>query len=90
MSHFNFALHHRPGQSMGKADVLSRRSDNGSGVGDNENVTLLFPELFAIWALKGVTAVGEENTFRTSEGNSALQAPRSLWPRQLPSFTNGM
>ena len=45
---------------MGKADVLSRRSDHSSGVGDNENMTLLQPELFAIHTLEGVMAVGEE------------------------------
>ena len=45
---------------MGKADALSRRSDHGLGTGDNENTTLLQPELFAIWALEGVAAVGEE------------------------------
>ena len=45
---------------MGKANTLSRRSDHGLGAGDNENMTLLFPELFAIWGLEGITAVGEE------------------------------
>ena len=28
LSRFDFTLHHRPGQSMGKADALSRRSDH--------------------------------------------------------------
>src|SRR3979490_1402861 len=60
LSRFDFTLHHRPGRSMGKADALSRRSDHGLGAGDNENMTLLRPELFAIRALEGVTAVGEE------------------------------
>ena len=41
LSRFDFTLHHRPGQSMGKADMLSRRSDHGLGAGDNENMTLL-------------------------------------------------
>ena len=45
---------------MGKVDALSRRSDHGSGMGDNENMTLLQPDLFAIWALEGITVVGEE------------------------------
>ena len=45
---------------MGKADTLLRRSDHGWGAGDNENMTLLRPELFTIQALEGVTAVGEE------------------------------
>ena len=46
---------------MGKADALSRRSDHGSGMGDNKNMTLLWPDLFTIQALEGVTAVGEEH-----------------------------
>ena len=45
---------------MGKADALSRRSDHGSGAGDNDTMILLWPELFAIRALEGVTAIGEE------------------------------
>ena len=45
---------------MGKADVLLRRLDHGLGAGDNKNMTLLQPELFAICALEGVMAVGEE------------------------------
>ena len=45
---------------MGKADALSRRSDHGLGAGDNQDITLLHPELFAIRALEGITAVGEE------------------------------
>jgi len=45
---------------MGKANALSRISDHDSGTGDNENMTLLWPELFSIRALEGVAAVGEE------------------------------
>jgi hypothetical protein len=43
---FDFTLHHKPGQSMGKPDALSRQADHGSGQGDNDNLTLLSPELF--------------------------------------------
>ena len=46
---------------MGKADTLSRRSDHSLGAGDNKNMTLLQPDLFANWALGGVMAVGEEH-----------------------------
>src|SRR3979490_1279701 len=60
LSRFDFTLHHRPGRSMGKADALSRRSDHGLGAGDNENMHHRWRELFAIRALEGVTAVGEE------------------------------
>ena len=45
---------------MGKSDVLSRCSDHRSGSGDNANITLLGPSLFAIRALEGVTAIGVE------------------------------
>jgi len=60
LARFDFALHHRPGKSMGKPDALSRRADHGTGSEDNSNITLLTPDLFAIRALEGIEAVGEE------------------------------
>ena len=57
---FNFLLHHRPGKTMGKSDALSQRSDHGSGVNNNDNLTLLTPNLFAIRALKGLEVSWEE------------------------------
>ena len=45
---------------MGKSDVLSRRSDHGSGAEDNQNLTLLTPGLFSIRALEGLQVTGEE------------------------------
>jgi hypothetical protein len=45
---------------MGKPDALSRRADHGSGQGDNDNLTILAPELFRIHALAGVRLEGEE------------------------------
>jgi hypothetical protein len=48
LSRFDFTLHHKLGQSMGKPDALSRRADHGSGQGDNDNLMLLGPELFWI------------------------------------------
>src|SRR6202040_3721483 len=47
LSRFDFAMHHRPGCSMGKSDALSRRADHGMGTRDNDNMTLLCPECFA-------------------------------------------
>ena len=45
LSRFNFTLKHVPGSKMGKADVLSRRSDwEKGGEGDNKERTLLKPE----------------------------------------------
>jgi hypothetical protein len=45
---------------MGKPDALSRRADHGSGQGDNDNLTLLAPELFRIHALAGTRLEGKE------------------------------
>jgi len=45
---------------MGKPDVLSRRPDHGSGNQDNDDLVLLKPELFAIWALERISMKGEE------------------------------
>jgi hypothetical protein len=60
LSRFDYALHHRPGRTMGKADALSRRADHGTGATDNEGITLLAPEMFVIRALEGVEVEGEE------------------------------
>jgi hypothetical protein len=58
---FDFTLHHKPGRSMGKPDALSRQADHGSGQGDNDNLTLLAPELFRIHVLAGVRLEGDEH-----------------------------
>jgi hypothetical protein len=61
LSRFDFTLHHKPGQSMGKPDTLSRRADHGSGQGDNNNLMLLAPELlFRIHVLAGIRLEGDE------------------------------
>jgi len=60
LARFDFILHHRPGTSMGKSDALSRRADHGSGSSDNDNMTLLTPDLFAIRTLEGIEIFGEE------------------------------
>jgi hypothetical protein len=46
---------------MGKPDALSKRAGHGSVQGDNNNLTLLAPELFHIHALAGVRLEGEEH-----------------------------
>jgi hypothetical protein len=46
---------------MGKPDALSRQADHGSGQGDNNNLTLLAPELFQIHALAGARLEGDEH-----------------------------
>ena len=45
---------------MGKSDVLSQRSDHGSGAEDNQNLTLLTLGLFSVRALEGLQVTGEE------------------------------
>jgi hypothetical protein len=45
---------------MGKPDALSRQADHGSGQGDNDNMTLLAPELFRIHAPAGARFQGDE------------------------------
>jgi transposase InsO family protein len=60
LSRFEYTLHHRPGRTMGKADALSRRADHGDGSMDNDNVTLLSPELFTIRAIEAMEVEGEE------------------------------
>ena len=60
MARFDFILHHQPGKTMGKSDTLSRRSDHGTGMKDNQDLTLLTPGLFATRALEGLQVVGEE------------------------------
>ncbi|KAG5724724.1 hypothetical protein E4T56_gene8003 [Termitomyces sp. T112] len=45
---------------MGKPDALSRRADHGTGAGDNDNIVLLKPELFAICTLEEIVAQGDE------------------------------
>ena len=45
---------------MGKSNALSRHADHRSGGGDNADMTMLPPSLFAIHTLKGVTAIRAE------------------------------
>jgi hypothetical protein len=45
---------------MGKPDALSRWADHGSRQGDNNNLTLLAPELFRIHTLAGARLEGDQ------------------------------
>ncbi|KAG5729071.1 hypothetical protein E4T56_gene3114 [Termitomyces sp. T112] len=60
LANFDFSLHHKPGWSIGKPDALFWRVDHGMGEGDNSNIMLLRPELFAIQAMEGLTVNGAE------------------------------
>jgi hypothetical protein len=46
---------------MGKPNALSRQANHGSGQGDNDNLTLLAPELFRIYVLAGTRLEGKEH-----------------------------
>ena len=48
LARFDFVMHHQPGKSMGKMDALSHWADHGSSAGDNDNIVLLTPNLFAV------------------------------------------
>jgi len=60
LARFDFLLHHRPGHTMGKPDVLSRRADHKNRALDNENVVLLWPEFLVVHALEGMELAGVE------------------------------
>ena len=47
MQDFHFTLHHIPGKSNSKADILSRRPGFEKGVNDNDDITLLPEHLFS-------------------------------------------
>jgi hypothetical protein len=88
LSPFDFTLHHKEGRSMGKPDALSRRADHRSGQGDNDNLTLLAPELFRIHALAGMRPKGKERNILCEVQHSlkdgvqeevVAKAARELW-----------
>jgi hypothetical protein len=61
LSRFDFTLHHKPGRSMGKPDALSKWADHRSRQGDDNNLTLIAPELFWIHALAGTRLEGDKH-----------------------------
>jgi hypothetical protein len=88
LSRFDFTLHHKPGRSMGKPDALSRWADHRPGQGDNDNLTLLAPELFQIHALTGMRLEGDERNILREvwcslkvdvQEESVAKAARELW-----------
>ncbi|SJL06708.1 uncharacterized protein ARMOST_10050 [Armillaria ostoyae] len=46
LAEYHFTLHHKPGASNKKADLLSRRADHPQGQDDNDEITVLSPEHF--------------------------------------------
>jgi len=60
LARFNFIMHHHFGKSMGKTYALSHWSDHRTGSEDNDNMVLLTLSFFAVQALEGLEAAGEE------------------------------
>ena len=46
LANYHFMLHHHPGRTHVKADLLSRHAGHDKGENDNEGITLLKPEVF--------------------------------------------
>jgi hypothetical protein len=87
LSRFDFELHHQPGRLMGRPDALSRRPDHGVST-DNEDVTLLRPELFHLRALSGLAVSGPETEIlrdiRASlSGEPHVEEPIALMAKEL-------
>ena len=59
LSWFDFTQHHKPGKLMGCPDTLSRQPDHRAST-DNQDVTLLQPELFRIRATEGLEVSSPE------------------------------
>ncbi|KAG5716926.1 hypothetical protein E4T56_gene8535 [Termitomyces sp. T112] len=60
LANFDFLLLHKLEQSMDKLDALSKQAGHGTGAGDNDNIVLLKPELFAIHALEEIVVQGDK------------------------------
>ena len=90
LARFDFIMHHRPGKSMGKTDALSRRSDHGTGSEDNDNMVLLTPSFFAVRALEGLEAAGEERgilkDIRRGTRDGEKEEPVAKAARELPEL----
>jgi hypothetical protein len=72
---------------MGKLDALSRQANHGSGQGDNDNLTLLAPELFRIHALAGVRLKGDERNILREVQCSLKVDDDNLNTTQTPECT---
>jgi hypothetical protein len=83
---------------MGTPDTLSRRADHGSGQGDNDNMTLLAPELFKIHALAGARFQGDEQNILQEvwhslkggvQEESIAKAAKELWKEKSRGTVKG-
>jgi len=92
LARFDFLLHHRPGHTIGKLDVLLRRADHGNRVLDNKNIVLLRPEVLAVCALEGMELTGIEQKILSDihKGNQNKDQEELIAKvaRELQSSTN--
>jgi len=93
LARFDFLLHHRPRHTMGKPDVLLRRSDYQNKASDNENVVLLWPEFLAVRTLEEVELTGIEQKILSNickgNWNGDQEEPIARAARELWGSTNG-
>jgi hypothetical protein len=87
LSWFDFALFHQPGRLIGRPDVLSRCLDHSARF-ENLDVTLLWPELFQIWAMEGIAVDGPEipllhDVWKVFANELELEDPVALVTREL-------
>jgi hypothetical protein len=74
-------------ENIDKPDALSRRADNRSGQGDNDNLVLLAPELCWIHALAGIRLEGNKhNILQEVQCSLKDDVQEESVPRQLGSF----
>jgi len=88
LARFDFKLIHYPGHSMDKPDTLSWRLDHSKGTSNNEDIVLLWLELIAVRALKGLHLEEPEQDMlkEIRQGNQkgnqeepVAKAVRELW-----------
>ncbi len=61
LAEYHFSLHHKPGASNKKADLLSRRADHEQGKEDNDEVIVLKPEHFQALVMPTIEEIPHQN-----------------------------
>jgi len=93
LARFDFLLHHHPGCTMGKPDILSRRADHRNGASDNENIVFLRLEFLMVCALEGVELTGVEqkilSNIHKGNQNGDQEEPIAKAAQELQCSTNG-
>src|SRR5215472_10029379 len=71
LQQYNFTMHHIPGKSNNKADILSHRDGHNFGDEDNENVVVLTPDMFS-WSLF-ITEAQDKEIIKHIKDSSSLK-----------------